>query len=50
VEDGPTLTHGEMKIGAGVVAALKYGASELIDPRPVMQSAKLPILSVCIPI
>ena len=34
VEDGPTLTHGEMKIGAGVVAALKYGASELIDPRP----------------
>jgi predicted GTPase len=34
VEDGPTLTHGEMKIGAGTVAALKYGASELIDPRP----------------
>ncbi len=34
VEDGPTLTHGEMKIGAGVVAALKYGAAELIDPRP----------------
>lgn len=34
VEDGPTLTHGEMKIGAGVVAARKYGASELIDPRP----------------
>ncbi len=33
VEDGPTLTHGEMKIGAGVVAARKYGASELIDPR-----------------
>ncbi len=34
VEDGPTLTHGEMKIGAGVVAARKYGASEIIDPRP----------------
>jgi len=34
VEDGPTLTHGEMKYGAGVVAAQKYGASELIDPRP----------------
>lgn len=33
VEDGPTLTHGEMKIGAGTVAALKHGA-ELIDPRP----------------
>jgi predicted GTPase len=34
VEDGPTLTHGEMKLGAGIVAARKYGASELIDPRP----------------
>ncbi len=34
VEDGPTLTHGEMKIGAGVVAAQKYGAAELVDPRP----------------
>lgn len=34
VEDGPTLTHGEMKIGAGIVAAQKYGASEIIDPRP----------------
>ncbi|MBC8214367.1 MAG: GTPase [Candidatus Marinimicrobia bacterium] len=34
VEDGPTLTHGEMKYGAGVVAAEKFGAAELIDPRP----------------
>ena len=34
VEDGPTLTHGEMKFGAGVVAAKECGASELIDPRP----------------
>ncbi len=34
VEDGPTLTHGEMKIGAGIVAARKYGASGLVDPRP----------------
>jgi predicted GTPase len=33
VEDGPTLTHGEMDLGAGVVAALKLGASELVDPR-----------------
>ncbi len=33
VEDGPTLTHGEMSYGAGVVAAEKYGAVELIDPR-----------------
>lgn len=34
VEDGPTLTHGEMKIGAGTVAAWKHGAGELVDPRP----------------
>jgi len=34
VEDGPTLTHGGMKIGAGTVAAKKYGAIELVDPRP----------------
>lgn len=34
VEDGPTLTHGEMQYGAGVVAATKYGATELVDPRP----------------
>ncbi|PWB75837.1 GTPase [candidate division GN15 bacterium] len=34
VEDGPTLTHGEMKYGAGVVAAHKFGAAELVDPRP----------------
>jgi len=34
VEDGPTLTHGEMKIGAGTVAARKCGAAELVDPRP----------------
>lgn len=34
VEDGPTLTHGEMKIGAGSVAAKRLGAKETIDPRP----------------
>ncbi len=34
IEDGPTLTHGEMKLGAGVVAARKFGASALVDPRP----------------
>jgi predicted GTPase len=34
VEDGPTLTHGEMKIGAGVVAAQKFSAAGLVDPRP----------------
>jgi predicted GTPase len=34
VEDGPTLTHGGMSFGAGVVAAEKYGASSIVDPRP----------------
>ena len=34
VEDGPTLTHGDMKYGAGVVAAEKWGAAEIVDPRP----------------
>lgn len=34
IEDGPTLTHGEMKYGAGMVAAHKFGAREIIDPRP----------------
>jgi len=34
IEDGPTLTHGGMTFGAGVVAARKFGAAELVDPRP----------------
>ncbi|MFQ5768388.1 MAG: cyclic 2,3-diphosphoglycerate synthase [Acidobacteriota bacterium] len=34
VEDGPTLTHGEMTMGAAVVAAREFGAAELVDPRP----------------
>ncbi len=34
VEDGPTLTHGEMAYGAGWVAARRYGAAEIVDPRP----------------
>jgi predicted GTPase len=34
VEDGPTLTHGDMSMGAGTLAAQKYGAAEIIDPRP----------------
>ena len=34
IEDGPTLTHGEMAYGAGWVAAQRYGAAEIIDPRP----------------
>jgi len=36
VEDGPTLTHGEMKIGAAMVAAQKFRASQIIDPRPYL--------------
>ncbi|MGE5399147.1 MAG: cyclic 2,3-diphosphoglycerate synthase [Ignavibacteriales bacterium] len=34
VEDGPTLTHGEMEYGAGTIAAMNYGAAEIVDPRP----------------
>ena len=36
IEDGPTMTHGGMKIGAGTLAAEKFGASEMIDPRPFL--------------
>ena len=36
VEDGPTLTHGGMKIGAGTVAAQRFGATSLVDPRPYL--------------
>ena len=36
VEDGPTLTHGEMKIGAGTVAAQRLGAAEIVDPSPYL--------------
>ena len=36
VEDGPTLTHGQMTIGAGTVAARKFGATECVDPRPYL--------------
>jgi predicted GTPase len=34
IEDGPTVTHGEMRFGAGAVLARKYGAREIVDPRP----------------
>jgi predicted GTPase len=34
IEDGPTLTHGEMAYGAGYVAAKRFGAKEIVDPRP----------------
>ncbi len=55
VEDGPTLTHGEMTYGAGVVAAEKYGASELVDPRPFVTGTikgtfeKYPDIGVLLP-
>jgi predicted GTPase len=55
VEDGPTLTHGEMKFGAAVVAAEKYGASELVDPRPYLVGSlketyeKYPDIGVLLP-
>ncbi len=39
VEDGPTLTHGEMAYGAGYVAAQRYGAAKIIDPRPYAVSS-----------
>jgi predicted GTPase len=34
IEDGPTVTHGDMAFGAGIVAARRFGAAEIIDPRP----------------
>jgi len=34
IEDGPTLTHGEMKYGAGIIAAQRFAAKEIVDPRP----------------
>jgi predicted GTPase len=39
IEDGPTVTHGDMSTGAAVVAATKFGAAELVDPRPFLQGS-----------
>ncbi len=39
IEDGPTLTHGEMAYGAGWVAARRFGAAEIVDPRPYAVSS-----------
>jgi predicted GTPase len=39
VEDGPTLTHGEMKFGAGVIAAQRGNAAEIVDPRPFLKGS-----------
>lgn len=55
VEDGPTLTHGEMAYGAGVMAARKFGAKELVDPRPYAVSSiqatyeKYPDIGILLP-
>jgi len=55
VEDGPTLTHGEMKYGAGIVAARDCGAAEIVDPRPWAQGeiaatfAKYPDIGTLLP-
>jgi len=55
IEDGPTLTHGEMKIGAGTIAAKQCGAAELVDPRPFIVGkmketfAKYPDIGVLLP-
>jgi len=45
VEDGPTLTHGGMTYGAGVVAARRFGAAELVDPEPVAVGSIKAVLS-----
>jgi len=39
IEDGPTLTHGDMTFGAGTIAARRYGAAEIIDPRPYLNGS-----------
>lgn len=55
VEDGPTLTHGEMNYGAGIVAAQRYGAAEIIEPMPFATGSildayeKYPHLKKCLP-
>jgi len=55
VEDGPTLTHGEMSFGAGVMAAYQFGAAEIIDPRPYLRGslvetfAKYPDIGTLLP-
>jgi predicted GTPase len=43
IEDGPTLTHGEMQYGAGVVAARQHGAAEIVDPHPYATGSLKPV-------
>jgi len=55
IEDGPTLTHGEMKYGVAVLAAKRHGAAEMVDPRPYLQGeykdvfAKYPHIASLLP-
>ncbi|MBI5511986.1 MAG: GTPase [Deltaproteobacteria bacterium] len=55
VEDGPTLTHGDMTFGAAVIAAKRFGASEIVDPRPYVSGtmkevfAKYPKIGTLLP-
>ncbi len=45
IEDGPTVTHGEMTTGAAVVAAATFGAAELVDPRPFLRGSLVEIMA-----
>ena len=45
IEDGPTLTHGEMGYGSGIIAAQRYGAAEIVDPRPFAQGSLVEIFA-----
>ncbi|MBI4701933.1 MAG: GTPase [Deltaproteobacteria bacterium] len=55
IEDGPTLTHGEMAYGAAVIAAERFGAAEIVDPRPWLEGtlaqtfAKYPAIGPLLP-
>jgi len=55
IEDGPTLTHGGMRYGAGTVAARRFGAAEIVDPRPFTVAsitetyAKYPNIGILLP-
>lgn len=46
IEDGPTLTHGEMEYGVGTIAAKRYGAAELVDPKPTAKGKIAEILKL----
>jgi predicted GTPase len=45
IEDGPTLTHGEMAYGSGIIAAQRYGAAEIVDPRPCARGSLIQVFA-----